>query len=193
MNRNRPMSRARRTSPATIWLSAGLCMAALITTAAAQVAAPRTQNQEQVGWVSIVDGMRHFSGMRCPDVVGPFFRTKVLAADADRLAGCQYSAAGGMQAIMRKHLSGTGASAARAFLNNYRAGGFSQAKVTGIAETGVTFITGGGADSAMCETLWRFSGEKSDYTLWLSYTLPAQETQVGPAVAAFKAMLTRQD
>ena len=64
--------------------------------------------EDEDGWVSDFEGLRHFSGMRCPDVVGGFLRSKVLGADSDRMAGCIYSGEDGMTAVLRQHLLGTG-------------------------------------------------------------------------------------
>ncbi|MEJ8474834.1 hypothetical protein [Roseibium algae] len=149
--------------------------------------------QQQVGWVNDVRGMRHFSGLRCPDIVGSLFRTKVLAADADRMAGCVYTGDHGFKAILRQHLSGTSQKAAEHFQSAYKSAGFSQISLSGAAESGISFKTRDWTANTLCETLWRFSGRKADYTLWMSYLLPSQEADVGPAVAAFTNILTSQN
>lgn len=148
---------------------------------------------EQVGWVSDIAGLRHFSGMRCPDIVGGFIRSKVLTADADRMAGCIYSGDNGMTAVLRQHLNGTGQAEARKFVDAYKSSGFTPVNLSGAAHSGVSFITRGWTQATQCETLWHFSGKKADFTLWLAYTLPAQETEIGPAVAAFTETLNRQN
>ncbi|GGB37249.1 hypothetical protein GCM10011316_06700 [Roseibium aquae] len=153
----------------------------------------RTQNEEQEGWVGDVFGMRHFSGMRCPDIVGPFFRTKTLAADSDRMAGCLYTGRDGMQAVVRQHLAGTGRQAASAFLDNYRAAGFELVSMSGVAERGISFKTQDWGGRTQIETLWHFAGREADFSLWIAYSLPAQEAEVGPAVAAFEEMLAQQN
>lgn len=148
---------------------------------------------EQVGWVSDIAGLRHFSGMRCPDIVGGFIRSKVLTADADRMAGCIYSGDNGMTAVLRQHLNGTGQAEARKFVKAFKSSGFAPVNLSGAAQSGVSFITRGWTQATQCETLWHFSGKKADFTLWLAYTLPAQETEIGPAVAAFTETLNRQN
>lgn len=151
------------------------------------------RDEEQVGWTSDVEGLRHFSGMKCSDIIGSFFRSKVLAADADRMAGCIYTGKNGMTAVLRQHLSGTGAIEAQKFMDNFKASGFKQIALTGIAQSGTSFQTRSWSENTLCETLWHFSGKKADYTLWMSYTLPNQEGEIGPGVAAFTEALTRQN
>ncbi|WP_417685935.1 hypothetical protein [Roseibium sp.] len=149
--------------------------------------------EQQVGWVSDVRGMRHFSGLRCPDIVGELFRTKVLAADADRLAGCVYSGREGLRAILRQHVPGTSSRAASDYLNSYRSSGFRRVQLSGAGAGGITFVTNDWTPNIQYETLWRFAGEKADFTVWMSYTLPQQETDIGPAFAAFTDILNRQN
>ncbi len=147
----------------------------------------------EAGWVNDIIGLRHFSGLRCPDMVGGFYRSKVLSADSDRMAGCIYTGDNGLAAVLRQHLSGTGADVAKDFLEAYKASGFSKAALTGVAQSGISYITRSWTPSKLCETLWHFSGKKADYTLWLTYSLPGQEAEVGPAVAAFVETLNRQN
>jgi len=174
---------------------AALLLAAWIAPLAvqAQDMGPGTQSEDQGGWVGDVFGMRHFSGMRCPDIVGPFFRTKTFAADADRMAGCLYSGRDGMQVVVRQHLSGTGPQAAATFRDNYMASGFEQVQMSGVAERGISFKTRDWGGLTHCETLWHFQGRKADFSVWMGYALPAQEADVGPALAAFEDMLARQN
>jgi len=173
---------------AAVLVACGVPVAAL-----AQDMGPRTQDEDQGGWVGDVFGMRHFSGMRCPDIVGPFFRTKTFAADADRMAGCLYSGRDGMQVVVRQHLSGAGRQAAATFRNNYLAAGFEQVQLSGVAERGISFKTRDWGGLTHCETLWHFQGSKADFSVWMGYALPAQEADIGPALVAFEDMLARQN
>lgn len=173
------------------WRSLSLCLFCLFAVVPAKAQTPDTQ--QQVGWVSDVLGMRHFNGLRCPDMVGSLFRTKVLAADADRMAGCVYSGRDGFRAILRQHLSGTGASSAADFLKAYKASGFTQVSLSGVAAGGISFKTRDWTPTTLCETLWRFSGRNADFTLWMAYALPTQEGDVGPAIDAFTEILNRQN
>ncbi|WP_209015127.1 hypothetical protein [Roseibium limicola] len=150
------------------------------------------QSQESVGWQADVDGMRHFSGLRCPDEVGAFFRTKVLASDGDRMAACIYTGNDGMSAVLRQHLAGTGQATATSFLENYKNAGFQRVTLSGPASEGISFKTRPWTASVLCETLWYFDGPKADYTLWMAYGLPSQEAEVGPALDAFVRLLNRQ-
>ncbi|WP_417677438.1 hypothetical protein [Roseibium sp.] len=149
--------------------------------------------EDEDGWVSDFEGLRHFSGMRCPDVVGGFLRSKVLGADSDRMAGCIYSGEDGMTAVLRQHLLGTGTVEARKYMMNFKAAGFREITLTGVAHSGISFVTRDWTQATQCETLWHYSGKKADYTLWLTYSLPGQETIIGPAVAAFTETLNRQN
>lgn len=153
----------------------------------------QSRDKEQVGWTSDVEGLRHFSGMKCPDIIGGFFRSKVLAADADRMAGCVYTGKDGMTAVLRQHFSGTGVIEAQKFIDSFKASGFRQIALTGVAQSGTSFQTRSWSENTLCETLWHFSGKKADYTLWMSYTLPNQEGEIGSGVAAFTEALTRQN
>ncbi|WP_346914362.1 hypothetical protein [uncultured Roseibium sp.] len=157
------------------------------------VSGPVKAQDDEDGWVSDFEGLRHFSGMRCPDVVGGFLRSKALGADSDRMAGCIYSGEDGMTAVLRQHLLGTGSTEARKYMKNYKAAGFREIALTGVAQSGISFVTRDWTQATQCETLWHFSGKKADYTLWLTYSLPGQETVVGPAVAAFTKTLNRQN
>lgn len=180
----KPFFRARFSVAAGL-LALGMCLAVLPGGANAQ------DNED--GWVSDFEGLRHFSGMRCPDVVGGFLRSKVLGADSDRMAGCIYSGEEGMTAVIRQHLLGTGTAEARKYMKNYKAAGFREIALTGVARSGISFVTRDWTQATQCETLWHFAGKKADYTLWLTYSLPGQETIVGPAVAAFTETLNRQN
>ncbi|WP_297579148.1 hypothetical protein [Roseibium sp.] len=149
--------------------------------------------EKEAGWQSDVKGLRHFTGLRCPDVVGPFFRIKVMEGDADSQAGCIYTGRDGITAVLRKHLQATGRRQALKFSRNYKAAGFEPIKLTGAAASGVSFRTRNWTPNSLCETLWYFSAKEADYTLWLAYTLPTQEIDVGPALAAFTAILAQQN
>jgi hypothetical protein len=37
--------------------------------------------EAEAGWQSDVEGLRHFNGLRCPDVIGAFYRIKVMEGD----------------------------------------------------------------------------------------------------------------
>jgi len=171
---------------------AWIMVAAFALVLAALPGRAHAQNDED-GWVSDFAGLRHFSGMRCPDVVGGFLRSKALGAGSDRMAGCIYSGEGGMTAVLRQHLLGTGAAEARNYMKNYKAAGFREIALTGVAQSGISFVTRDWTQATLCETLWHFTGKKADYTLWITYSLPGQETVVGPAVAAFTDILNRQN
>lgn len=176
---------------AVILLLAGLALPQLgvsTTTSVAQV-----PPEKDAGWQSDVGGLRHFTGLRCPDVIGAYFRIKAMEGDADSLASCIYTGRDGITAVLRKHLQATGRRQALKFSRNYKAAGFEPIKLTGAAGSGISFRTRNWTPTSLCETLWYFSGAKADYTLWLSYTLPTQESEVGPALAAFTDILTQQN
>ena len=149
--------------------------------------------KQQAGWVSDVYGLRHFNGLRCPDVVGSLFRVKALSANADRMAGCIYSGSDGMRAVLRQHIQGSGKQSAQSFLTAYQNSGFQQVALSGAAASGISFITNDWSSGTQCETLWHFSGVKADFSLWMMYALPLQETEVEPAVKAFIDILNRQN
>ena|GEM_PF-2190641 len=156
-------------------------------------AAAQVPPEHDAGWQSDVDGLRHFTGLRCPDVIGSFFRIKVMKGDAVSLASCIYTGRDGITAVLRKHLQATGRREALTFSRSYKAAGFEPVKLTGAAASGISFRTRNWTPATLCETLWYFSGEKADYTLWLAYTLPTQEAEVGPAVTAFTEALASQN
>ncbi|MTI45271.1 hypothetical protein JM93_01348 [Roseibium hamelinense] len=172
-----------------ILLGFALLAAVIAPPAPSSVFAQSAPAEGTEGWLNDVNGLRHFAGLRCPDIIGTFYRTKVLSTDADRMAGCQYTGRDGMIAVLRQHLTGTGGNAAKTFLRSYRLAGFEKVEMTGIAASGISFRTRTWSDTPICETLWYFQGESADYTLWLAYTLPAQEADVEPAVNAFRQAL----
>jgi hypothetical protein len=149
--------------------------------------------EKDAGWQSDVSGLRHFSGLRCPDVIGVFYRIKVMEGDASSLAGCIYTGRDGITAVLRKHDHATGRREALKFSRNYKAAGFEAIKLSGVASSGISFRTRSWTPTSLCETLWYFSSEKSDYTLWLSYVLPTQEVDVGPALTSFTEALANQN
>ncbi len=157
--------------------------------------APRAQvpPEKEAGWQSDVGGLRHFTGLRCPDVIGEYFRIKVLEGDDVSLSGCIYTGRDGITAVLRKHLQGSGRREALSFSRNYKAAGFEPVKLTGAASSGISFRTRNWTPTSLCETFWYFTGAKADYTLWLSYTLPTQEAEVGPALSAFTEALSNQN
>lgn len=170
-----------------------LLTAALLALLTWQGALAQVKNNDESEWTPDVYGVRHFSGLRCPDVVGFVFRTKLLSADADRMAGCVYAGDAGMQLVLRSHLGGTGAKAAEAFLRDYKAAGFREVSLTGPASRGISFQTRDWAPGILCETLWYFNGKKADYSLWMSYSLPSQEGDIAPVLKAFEDLLARQN
>ncbi|MEP5056189.1 MAG: hypothetical protein ABJR01_14555, partial [Qipengyuania citrea] len=109
------------------------------------------------------------------------------------LAGCIYTGRDGVTAVLRKHIESSGRREALAFSRSYKAAGFEPIKLSGAAASGISFRTRSWTPTSLCETLWYFSGAKADFTLWLSYTLPTQEIEVGPAVAAFTGALASQN
>lgn len=147
--------------------------------------------EESLGWQTDVEGMRHFSGLRCPDEVGSFYRTKVLGSDGDRTAACIYTGRDGMSAVLRQHVMGSGRQEAEHFLQNYEKASFERIKLSGPAAEGISFKTRFWTSTVKCETLWYFSGHKADYTLWMSYGLPSQEADVGPELEDFVRLLNR--
>lgn len=149
--------------------------------------------EKDAGWQSDVEGLRHFTGLRCPDTIGPFYRIKVMEGDASSVASCIYTGRDGMTAVLRQHLQETGRREALKFSRSYKAAGFEPISLTGAAASGVSFRTRNWTPTSLCETLWHFTGNKADYTLWLSYTLPTQEGEIGPAVAVFTQALAQQN
>ncbi|MCX2722037.1 hypothetical protein [Roseibium salinum] len=174
--------------PVVLYVLAALSLCSLALPAGAQV-----PPEYDAGWQSDVGGLRHFTGLRCPDMIGPFYRVKVMKGDGVSLAGCVYTGRDGISAVLRKHLPDTGRQQALTFSRNYKAAGFDPIKLSGAAASGISFRTSKQTPGTLCETLWYFTAEEADYTLWLAYTLPAQEIEVGPAMAAFTEALAGQN
>ncbi|MGV2976869.1 hypothetical protein AB1P65_15560 [Roseibium alexandrii] len=149
--------------------------------------------EAEAGWQSDVEGLRHFNGLRCPDVIGAFYRIKVIEGDGSSLAGCIYTGRDGITAVLRMHLQGSGRREAVSFSRSYKAAGFESILLSGPAETGISFKTGTRDNATQCETFWHFAGAKADFTLWMAYTLPTQEIDIGPAIASFTEALARQN
>lgn len=143
------------------------------------------------GWHTVIGGMRHFTGLTCPDRIGMLSRVRVLTSAADRIAGCVYLATNGISVVVRSHLPGSSAATARAFDRRYSTAGFKRLAATGAAAAGLSFNTGTTGERTRCETLWRLTGRRTDYTLWMAYSLPDQGDLVGPLVADFTRQLAR--
>ncbi|WFE91855.1 hypothetical protein K1718_10980 [Roseibium porphyridii] len=168
----------------------GLALAIAVTQGSAVAQVPP---EKDAGWQSDVSGLRHFTGLRCPDTIGAFSRIKVMEGDAVSQASCIYTGRDGITAVLRKHTQGTGRREALTFSRSYKAAGFEPITLSGAASTGISFRTRNWTPTSLCETLWYFSGTDADYTLWLSYTLPTQEAEVGPAIEVFTSALADQN
>jgi len=173
-----------------LWACIGLPLATSVVPGPADAQVPP---EKEAGWQSDVAGLRHFMGLRCPDQIGPFFRIKVLEGGANSLAGCIYTGRDGMTAVLRQHVQDTGRREAINFSRNYKAAGFEEVQLSGAASTGISFRTRSWTPTSLCETLWHFAGKDADFTLWLSYALPTQQDEVGPAVTAFTQVLAQQN
>ncbi len=145
---------------------------------------------QDAGWSVSPYGMRHFTGLRCPDRVGPLSRVKVLASAMDRIAGCIYVGDGGVNVVLRSHHPGDSAAAAQSFLKRYSQAGFKRIHPEGAPSAGVSFLMGADARGSHCETLWRFKDKKHDYTLWMAYRLPGQANAINDILNAFMDDLT---
>ena len=145
------------------------------------------------GWRTVTTGMRHFTGLTCPDRVASLNRIHVLGSGVDRVAGCVYQGDDGTNAILRSHPVGTSAEITRTFSKRYSEAGFARLETTGASAAGVSFRTGRRGDGTRCETLWRFTAQTADYTLWMVYTLPSQAESIGPMVTAFAQVMARTD
>ncbi|WP_439529759.1 hypothetical protein [Pannonibacter sp.] len=178
---------------ASAWLAACLILAGLLQPepVLAQTAAPKVQSEYEAGWVNDALGMRHFSGLSCPNRLGDLTRTKVLAAARTRLAGCIYTSERGMQLVIRQHAPDTGRDEAKRFADAYQKAGYALLRLSGVAEQGITFRTGGTDERALLESFWHLKGRSSDYSLWISYNLPDHETVLEPAFQEITEQLAR--
>lgn len=166
---------------------------ALVLSATASVPTALSQQRStESGWKVVTRGMRHFTGLTCPDQVASLNRIRVLTGSADRIAGCIYQNPAGISAIVRSHPSGNGAVAARTFRERYAAAGFPLLETTGAAAAAISFLTGESKDASRCESLWRFRTSNTDYTLWIAYTLPGQAEAIGPLVTSFAELLAEK-
>ncbi|MDN3719948.1 hypothetical protein QW131_13995 [Roseibium salinum] len=134
-----------------LYVLAALSLCSLALPAGAQV-----PPEYDAGWQSDVGGLRHFTGLRCPDMIGPFYRVKVMKGDGVSLAGCVYTGRDGISAVLRKHLPDTGRQQALTFSRNYKAAGFDPIKLSGAAASGISFRTSKQTPGTLCETLWYF-------------------------------------
>lgn len=170
-------------------LLAASLFALLLLTAAWAAPAMAQDKGTDAGWTNVINGMRHFTGLVCPDKLASLNRTRVLSGSADRHAGCVYQNAEGISAVLRTHPSGAGEQAARAFRDRFHAAGFKTAEMTGAAASGISFLTGARGGKERCETLWRLRNGSADFTLWIAYSLPDETGEIGALVAAFARLL----
>lgn len=184
--------RRRSGSRAAARLLPATALALVLSATASVPPALSQQRSTESGWKVVTRGMRHFTGLTCPDQVASLNRIRVLSGSADRIAGCIYQNPTGVSAIVRSHPSGGGAIAARAFRERYGAAGFPLLKTTGAAAAAISFLTGQEKDTSRCESLWRFRTSNTDYTLWITYTLPGQAEAVGPLVTSFAELLAEK-
>ncbi len=143
----------------------------------------------ETGWQTDTRGMRHFTGLSCPDQVGRLSRVGVLSSGPDRIAGCIYLTPEGISAVLRSHPHGSSERTATAFVERYTKAGFQRIQTSGPAAAGVSFGTASDGASQRCETLWRFTGRSTDFTLWMAYSLPAEGELIAPLLNAFVAQI----
>ena len=175
-------------------ISAALAFAPAVLPASAQTAAPSVQNEYEAGWINDAQGMRHFTGFRCPNEVGGLTRSKVMPTVNSRVASCIYvDETGGIQVVVSAFQQGMARREAGKFKTGYQAAGYKELALSGIAASGITFTTGGGQGRMLCETLWPMSGKSADYTVWIHYSLPFHEQAVEPAFNAVVEMLKAQN
>jgi hypothetical protein len=177
-------------------MAAGIAALAFICSglpSTAQMAAPSVQNQYEAGWINDATGMRHFTGFSCPNELGSLTRSKVMPTVNSRIASCVYIEEGtGLEVVISAFQQGTARQEAANFMDAYRAAGYKELKLAGIAASGITFTTGGGKDRMLCETLWPMAGKSADYTVWIHYSLPFHEKAVEPAFKSVVEMLKAQ-
>lgn len=193
--RAKATGKSRRRAACSRPLARFPCAAVLALALSATASVPPALSQQrstESGWKVVTRGMRHFTGLTCPDEVASLNRIRVLSGSADRIAGCIYQNPAGISAIVRSHPSGNGAAAARAFRERYSAAGFPLLETTGAAAAAISFLTGEGKDTSRCESLWRFRTSNTDYTLWIAYTLPGQAGEIGPLVTSFAELLAEK-
>ena len=178
-----PFGARFRPMPGTI--AALFCILAIGMTPAAAQSINQLDNPEtDSGWQVDPRGMRHFTGLSCPDRIDKMSRVKILSSELDRIAGCIYQSSNGISAVLRSHPKGTSEGTAVGFARRYSEAGFPRIEASGIAASGVTFRVGTEGGEIACETLWRFTGKEMDYTLWLAYKLPSQSEVIGPLLGA---------
>ncbi|MDX5594136.1 hypothetical protein [Pseudovibrio sp. SPO723] len=117
------------------------------------------------GWKQQLDGLRHYSGLECPDTVGGLHRSGVTPDIADTGPGCKYLGEQGVEAVFRQHRPYRLVDIQRTFLDEYEGSGFTL--VDG-PENSLTFQTDLEGAEATMESLWAFQGEESGYTLWFA-------------------------
>lgn len=175
-------------------ISAVLAFAPAGLPVSAQTPVPSVQNEYEAGWINDAQGMRHFTGFRCPNEVGTMTRSKVLPTVNTRVASCIYvDETAGIQVVVSAFLQGTARREAGKFKTGYEAAGYKELALSGIAASGITFTTGGNESRMLCETLWPMSGKNADYTVWIHYSLPFHEKAVEPAFNAVVKMLKAQN
>lgn len=161
--------------------------------AGAQQISPLDNAPLDSGWQIDPHGMRHYTGLVCRDRLGMLTRVKVLPGGMDTIAGCIYATPQGIYAALRSHAKGASAAVAANFAKRFSDAGFKRVDTTGATASGLTFATGERETGTRCETLWRFAGEERDYTLWMAYTLPVQESEIGPIVATIIEEVAKRD
>ncbi|MXN63696.1 hypothetical protein GR183_02165 [Stappia sp. GBMRC 2046] len=176
-----------------ILLSAVLALTFSPSMAGAQSISPLDNAPLDSGWQIDPHGMRHYTGLVCRDRLGMLTRVKVLPGGMDTIAGCIYATPQGLYAVLRSHEKGASAAVAANFAKRFSDVGFERVKTSGAAASGLTFSTGERETGTRCETLWRFTGNERDYTLWMAYTLPVQESEIGPIVAAIIEEIAKRD
>ncbi|NRG17993.1 hypothetical protein HPQ64_09865 [Rhizobiales bacterium] len=168
-------------------------LALLPQVAGAQNVSPLDNAPLDSGWQIDPYGMRHYTGLVCRDRLGMLTRVKVLPGGMDTIAGCIYTTPQGIHAALRSHAKGASAGVATNFAKRFSDSGFKRVKTTGATASGLTFATGERETGTRCETLWRFAGKERDYTLWMAYTLPVQESEIGPIVATIIEEIAKRD
>lgn len=172
---------------------AALTLVLSLSLAGAQSISPLDNAPLDSGWQIDPQGMRHYTGLVCRDRLGMLTRVKVLPGGMDTIAGCIYATPQGISAVLRSHAKGASAAVAANFAKRFSDAGFRRVETSGATASGLTFATGERETGTRCETLWRFTGNERDYTLWMAYTLPIQESEIGPIVATIIEEIAKRD
>lgn len=140
------------------------------------------------GWRKDVRGLTHFSGMFCPNYIGDLSRSELVPNLKELGTGCVYESEDGkIRAVFRKHKKSDLSHITSNFISGFEQSGFKRAAQNTAPDT-IVFHTENRYGEQIMETLISFSGNQSNYSLWIALPSSQLPTELSKVQRNFKKL-----